>query len=156
MWTLIHCTMFYTSLHCTMHLTTHSFTLKLCNATIDLKHSALFYTALNCFHQTALYNKEIMPPLKRDNLLSRHVTQYSVQGAGPSVWQEVFLCSVHKTAFCVKLTMCSLQWEICSVQFAVWSLQGRVGSVKFAGFSVQKVVLVFNIRPVVCRSCYVL
>ena len=101
-YTELNCTLFYTSLHCTMHLTMHSFTLKLCNATIDLKHSALFFTALNCFHETALYNKEIMPPLERDNLLSRHVTQYSVQAAGFSVHQAVLLCSVHYTVYNVQ------------------------------------------------------
>ena len=35
----------YTCLQCTMHLILHSFSLKLCSATIDLKHSA---TVCNC------------------------------------------------------------------------------------------------------------
>ena len=43
-----------------------------------------------------------MPPLERDNLLSRHVTQYSVQGAGLSVYEAVLLCSVHYTVYNVQ------------------------------------------------------
>ena len=31
----------YIAVQCTMYLTWHSFSLKLCNATIDLKHSAV-------------------------------------------------------------------------------------------------------------------